>query len=786
MNERIEQLRQESQNIHPSVSIERALLVTAFYREEAGKHSTPVMRALNFKNLCEKKTVYIDELELIVGERGPRPKAVPTFPELTCHSAEDLRILDSRPMTSYRISAEEIQTYEREVIPFWQGRSMRDRIFSRLPAEWKQAYEAGLFTEFMEQRAPGHTALDGAIYAKGMLDFKGEITAALANLDFRSDPEATAKAEQLQAMDIACDAAILFAERHATLAEEMATAEADPRRREELSRIAAVCRRVPALAPRDLWEALQMYWFVHLGTITELNGWDAMTPGHLDQHLQPFYAQGLKNGTLTREQAKELIACFWIKVNNHPAPPKVGVTAKESGTYNDFTNINLGGLTRDGASGVSELSILILEAADELHLLQPQASVHISANTPELFLRQACRVIRKGHGYPSVFNADAAVQEMLRAGKRIEDAREGGCSGCVETGAFGKEAYILTGYLNVPKVLELALNNGVDPLTDVQIGPPTGAAAQFASFDQVYAAFEKQLAWVVDLKVRVNNFIERMFADYSPAPFLSVVIKDCIAKGRDYYAGGPRYNTTYIQCCGIGTVTDSLSALGTHVFTEKTVGMPELIDALARNFQAEEALRHRLRNKTPFFGNDDPRADAIMQRVYHSLFSAIDGRPNTKGGTYHLNMLSTTCHVYFGRMLGATPDGRLAGTPESDGTSPSHGADRCGPTAVIHSLSKMDQVKSGGTLLNMRFLPSALASEGDLEKLAHLIRTYFRMGGHHIQFNVVDTATLRRAQAEPENFRDLLVRVAGYSDYFVDLDLHHQEEIINRTAHSGE
>ena len=786
MNERIEQLRQESQNTHPSVSIERALLVTAFYREEAGKHSTPVLRALNFKNLCEKKRIYIGARELIVGERGPRPRAVPTFPELTCHSAEDLGILNSRPMTSYRICAEEIRTYEREVIPYWQGRSMRDRIFSRLPAEWKKAYEAGLFTEFMEQRAPGHTALDGTIYAKGMLDFKREIAAALAHLDFRSDPEATAKAEQLKAMDIACDAAILFAERHATLAEEMASAEADPRRREELSRIAAVCRRVPALPPRNLWEALQMYWFVHLGTITELNGWDAMTPGHLDQHLQPFYAQGLEEGTLTREQAKELIACFWIKVNNHPAPPKVGVTAKESGTYNDFTNINLGGLTREGASGASELSSLILEVADELHVLQPQASVHISDKTPERFLREACRVIRKGRGYPSVFNADATVLEMLRAGKRIEDAREGGCSGCVETGAFGKEAYILTGYLNVPKVLELVLNNGVDPLTGEAVGPPTGAAAGFGSFEQLYAAFEKQLEWVVDLKVRVNNFIERMFADHSPAPFLSVVISDCIAKGRDYYDGGPRYNTNYIQCCGIGTVTDSLSAIDTHVFAEKAVDMPKLTDALSRNFQGEEGLRQRLRNRTPFFGNDDPAADAIMQRVYHSLFSAIDGRPNTKGGVYHLNMLSTTCHVYFGKMLGATPDGRLAGTPESDGTSPSHGADRCGPTAVIHSLAKMDQVKSGGTLLNMRFLPSALSSESDLEKLAHLIRTYFRMGGHHIQFNVVDTVTLRRAPAEPADYRDLLVRVAGYSDYFVDLDLHHQEEIINRTAHSGE
>jgi formate C-acetyltransferase len=784
MNERIRKLREESIGAQPSISIERARLVTDFYRENAGKYATPVLRALNFKNLCEKKTIYIGDSELIVGERGPRPKAVPTFPELTCHSAEDLRILNSRPMTAYAVSAEDIRTYERDIIPYWQGRSMRDRIFSRVPAEWRQAYESGLFTEFMEQRAPGHTALDGTIYRKGMLDFKAEIAERLAALDYLNDPQAADKAEELEAMAIACDAAIIFAERHAALAETMAGAERDTGRKAELEHIAAVCRRVPARAPRDLWEALQMYWFVHLGTITELNGWDAMTPGHLDQHLQPFYERGLADGTLTREQAKELVSCFWIKVNNQPAPPKVGVTARESGTYNDFTHINLGGLTADGQNAVSEMSYLILEVLDELHLLQPQASVHISAKTPDRFLKAACRVIRKGYGYPSVFNTDAVVMEMIRVGKTVEDAREGGCSGCIETGAFGKEAYLLTGYLNVPKVLELALNNGVDPLTGGQVGPKTGDPLSFASFDDLYAAFEKQLDWVVDLKVRVNNWIERLYARHAPAPFLSMVIHDCIAMGRDYYDGGPRYNTNYIQCCGIGTVTDSLSAIQSHVFDQKSLGMQRLLGALARNFEGEDLLRHTLKNKTPFFGNDDDRADAIMRRVYDSLVAVIDGRPNTKGTVYHLNMLSTTCHVYFGRMLGATPNGRPAGAPESDGTSPSHGADRRGPTAVIHSLAKMDQIKSGGTLLNMRFLPSVLESESDLDKLVQLIRTYFRMNGHHIQFNVVDTDTLRRAQAAPDDYRNLLVRVAGYSDYFVDLDRHHQEEIISRTAQS--
>jgi formate C-acetyltransferase len=565
----------------------------------------------------------------------------------------------------------------------------------------------------------------------------------------------------------------------------MAEQTTDARRRDELLRIARVCRHVPAHAPHDFHEALQMYWFAHLGTITELNGWDAMNPGHLDQHLRPFHDRGLADGTLDRESAKELLSCLWIKFNNHPAPPKVGVTARESGTYNDFTNINLGGLTREGDDAVSDLSYLILEVVDEVHLLQPQSNVQISARTPDRFLKAACRIIRKGYGYPSVFNADTVVAEQVRSGKSVEDAREGGTSGCIETGAFGKEAYLLTGYFNTPKVLEIMLNNGVDPASGRQIGPRTGDPRHFTSFDELYAAFETQMRHFVDVKTEVNQYIESMFARYCPAPFLSVLIRDCIEKGRDYYDGGPRYNTTYIQCCGIGTVTDSLSALRTHVWETGILDMDTLLDALARDFDGDEPLRQRLLNHTPKFGNDDDHADDLMRRVYASLFASIDGRPNTRGGRYHLNMLSTTCHVYFGTRVGATPDGRLACLPISDGTSPAHGADRNGPTAVCRSLGKMDQVKSGGTLLNQRFLPQVLEGEEGVNKLVSLIRTYFRLGGHHIQFNVVGTETLRDAQAHPEQYRDLLVRVAGYSDYFVDIGRDIQEEVIERTTQAG-
>ena len=781
-SERVKRLRDASFDQHPCISIERALLETEFYRENEGKLPMPVLRGANFKHLCENKTLYIGKDELIVGERGPFPKAVSTFPELTCHTRHDFEVLTTRAQQNYTVASADMDIYEKEVEPYWRGRCMRDKLFERMPEAWNLLYEAGTFTEFGEQRALGHTSLDNLIYQKGALDMKKDIAEARAKLDFINDPEATAKDEQLQGMDISCDAVIIFAERHADLAEKMAAEEKDETRKAELLKIADVCRWVPAHAPRDFWEAVQMYWFVHLATITELNGWDAMSPGHLDQHLAPFYAKGLADGTLTRDQAKELLACLFIKVNNTPAPPKVGVTAKESGTYNDFTNINLAGLKRDGTDGSNEVTYICLELFNELRLLQPQGNIQVSERTPDNVIRAAARVFRNGMGYPSVFNADMVIQEQMRVGKTLEDAREGGTSGCIETGCSGKEAYLLHGYLNTPKLLEYALTNGVDMLTGKQVSIKTGELSEFKTFDDLYAAFEKQMAYVVDTKIGVDNYLRYQYATNMAATYLSCVIRDCIEKGKDYYNGGPRYNSDYIQCCGIGTITDSLSAIKKHVYDEGTYTLEELVAAMKDNWEGHEAMRLTLWNKTPFFGNDDDYADDIMRRVYDSLFKTIDGKHSILGPTYHLNMLSTTCHNYFGQKLAATPNGRFSGMPESDGTSPSHGADRHGPTAVVKSLGKMDQVKSGGTLLNQRFLPSVLAGEEGIEGVKNLIRAYFKLGGHHIQFNVVDEATLRDAQAHPDNYRGLLVRVAGYSDYFVDLDNYQQEEIIARNA----
>jgi formate C-acetyltransferase len=785
MTERVARLRQRSLDAVPILSSERAELMTAFHRENARLLSAPMRRALAFRYLLERVTVYIGPDELIVGEKGPAPKAAPTYPELCCHTLGDLEILDTRDKTAFGVSDDVRAVYAREIIPFWRGRTLREAILCQMTGDWLAGYEAGLFTEFMEQRSPGHTVLDDKLYRIGLRGLLDEIARALEALDFLGDPGAYARQEQLRAMAVCAEAVIHLAHRYADDAEALAQAEADPARRAELARIAAVCRHVPEHPPRDFHEALQAYWFVHLGVTLELNPWDAFSPGKLDQHIWPYYQRGLAEGALTREQAEELLQCLWCKFNNQPAPPKVGVTAEESGTYTDFAQINLGGVRPDGSDGVNEVTYLLLDVVEEMRLLQPSASIQVSQKNPDAFIKRAGRIIRTGFGQPSVFNNDLVVQELLRQGKTILDARQGGTSGCVETGAFGKENYNLTGYFNLPKVLELTLHNGADPRTGRQIGPRTGDPAEWATFEDLMAAFEAQLNHWVDVKVRGNQVIERLYAEQMPAPFLSVLIDDCIAKGRDYHDGGARYNTSYIQGVGLGTMADALAAIRHQVYTEGTLALPALVAALDADFAGQERLRQQLLNRAPKYGNDDDAADDLMRAVFEAYYRAVEGRPNTRGGVYRINLLPTTVHVYFGAMTGATPDGRKAGAPLSEGISPVQGADRRGPTAVIRSAAKMDHVRTGGTLLNQKLTPQLLRTEEDLDNLVHLVRAYFGLDGHHIQFNVVDAATLRAAQADPASHRNLIVRVAGYSDYFCDLGRALQDEIIARTEHSS-
>ena len=782
MTERIRKLREQSLNAENRISAERALLITEFYQSGmADAEPVPVQRALAFKYILEHKYICVNEGELIVGERGPAPKATPTYPEICIHSLQDLEILNDRPKVSFKSDETTRAAYRDIIIPYWKGKSNRDRIFQNLPQEWKEAYTAGVFTEFQEQRAPGHTALGIKMFRTGLLDLKEEIAESLAKTDLVNDPEGVDKRDELRAMDIVCDAMIRYAERYVERLEELAAEEKDPVRKKELEKMAAICRRVPAHAPTTVHEALQHYWFIHLGVVTELNPWDSFNPGRLDQSLYPLYKKQLEEGTVTQEEVYEMLQSFWVKFNNHPSPPKVGVTAEESNTYTDFCLINVGGVKEDGSDGVNEMSYILLDVIREMRLLQPSSMIQVSKKNPDRFIRAAVEIIKTGFGQPSVFNTDALVQEMLRAGKDVRDARNGGCSGCVETGAFGTEAYILTGYFNLPKILELTLNDGFDKRTGKQIGLKTGTATDYRTYEELFAAYKAQVQHFMRIKLTGNNIIERIFMKYMPVPFLSVLIEDCIRNGKDYMCGGARYNSSYVQGVGLGSITDMLTALRYHVYDKKTIAMETMEKALANDFKGFEELQYQLVYHTPKYGNDDDYADEQEVQVFDMYYDVLSGHKSPRGADYRVNMLPTTCHVYFGKVTGATPDGRNAWKVLSEGISPVQGADTNGPTAVIRSAAKIDHIKTGGTLLNQKFTPSLLSTEEGCNNLVHLIRAYFRMDGHHIQFNVVDADTLREAQKHPEDYRDLIVRVAGYSDYFNDLGEDLQNEIICRT-----
>ncbi|MDP8208032.1 MAG: glycyl radical protein [Candidatus Electryonea clarkiae] len=785
MNQRIQRLRQLSLEATPTISLERAELITEFYKnDDAQGVSAPVARALAFKHILRNKSISIDKDELIVGERGPVPKATPTYPEICAHTQQDFRILNDREKISFSVDDKTFKYQDEQVFPYWSRRCIRHRIMESMEPEWLTAYESGIFTEFMEQRAPGHTVLDDKIYKKGFLDFKEDIYASINKLDFDHDPMAFDKHEELKAMAITADAIIEYAERHSECAQSLAEEEDNPERKKELMKIARICERVPAHAPSSFHEALQYYWFVHLGVITELNTWDAFNPGRLDRHLLPFYRADLESGDLTEDDARELLQAFWIKFNNQPAPPKVGVTAEESNTYTDFCLINLGGVDSNGNDAVNELTYIILDVIEEMRILQPSSMIQLSKKNSDRFLHRALKIIKTGFGQPSIFNTDAIIAELIRQGKTVEDARNGGASGCVETGAFGKESYILTGYFNLTKVLEITLFNGINPVKNKKIGIETGDPANFSSFDDMFEAFQKQLNHFINIKIKGNLVIERLYATMLPAPFLSILVDDCVKQGIDYNAGGARYNTSYIQGVGLGSLTDCLSAINEHVFVRKTLGLDELISMMKENYDNNEEFRQILMDETPRYGNDNDKADSIMRRIFEAFFEAVDGRPNTKGGNFRINLLPTTSHVYFGSVLGAMPDGRKRGEPLSEGISPVQGADRHGPTAVIKSAAKIDHIRTGGTLLNQKFSPQIMESEEGITKVGQLVRSYFRMDGHHIQFNVISAETLRAAQREPWKYRDLIVRVAGYSDYFVDLVEDLQDEIIRRTEHN--
>ena len=782
LSPRIQSLRENFLAARPEIFAERAVLVTESYKETEGL-PIEIRRAKALEKILSEGTIKIRDGQLIVGCKTPKIMGSPLYPEIACDWVEEeLDTIGQRKEAPFFVSEETKEELRTKVFGYWKGRQVYNRIMELLPQEVVDAADEGMLFNYYLNRSIGHITVEyEKVLKKGLKGIKQEVKQELRNVDYES-PGCLEKIHLLQAMLIVCDAAVQFAERHAVKSRKLAAQEDDPDRKAELERIAEICKWVPSNPARTFHEALQAFWFTHLILNLETNSY-AIGPRRFDQYMYPYYKRDLDEGRITREEAKELLMCLWLKLNELTVA-KEGATAKASITYNDFQNLNLGGLTAEGRDATNELSYLCLEVTSELELPQPQVSVLISRKTPDDFLLKASEVIGKGFGMPAVFNADELITSLLHKGVSLEDARAYGCvNGCVEPVVQGKDKMASSGYINLGKCLELALNDGVNPLTGTQLGPKSGDPKTFASFDEVIEAFRKQMAHAIKLKLIYDGIANGVYAKFCPVPFTSLLINDCIKKGRDYHNGGAHYNLPMICGVGTGTVADSLAAIKKFVYEDQKIPMSELLEALKVNWEGQERLRQLLINRAPKYGNDDYYVDALAYQVVSMFCDELSKHHNAEGMPYTANMIPTTTHIYFGDRTGATADGRKARMPLSEGISPVQGQDKNGPTAVVKSLAKLDHAKCSGTLVNMKFHPTALSGEEGLKKFAALIRTYFDLGGHHMQFNVISADTLKTAQKHPEQYRNLMVRVAGYSDYFVCLSRDLQDEIISRTEH---
>ncbi len=779
--ERVARAVRRTQTAVPELFPERALSATRSWRETEGEPLV-LRRARMFQRILDEHPVVIQDGEIIVGMKTRRPRGSPVFPEINCAWVErDLDRLSSRASTPFAVSDDTKRILRDEVFPYWRGRQVYDRLIEAVPPDDWRADERGVLYHYFRSRTIGHINAGYAkVLARGMAGLQADVAQVLASLDPR-DAATLERRGFLEAVDIACDSLVRFARRYAAEARRLAAQETDGARRAELLQIAAVCDRVPNHPARTFHEALQSFWFVHLGLNLETDG-HAFGPGRFDQYLYPYVRRSLDTGALTQDEAQELLDLLWVKFDEITLAKDSG-ESQTSSSYPEFQNLNIGGLTRDGRDATNELSYMCLAALERTRLPQPGLSAQVSSRTPEAFLLRCCELLRQGMGMPAIFNSDVLVLGMVNRGKTLADARASSLNGCVAGYCDGKDRMASTGYFNLAKCLELALSNGVDRSTGERLSLPTGDPSSFSSFDEVVAAFRAQVAYFVDMKVRYDNVVREVYATSCPVPFTSAVIDDCIERARDWHAGGAHYNIATMSGVAIGTVADSLAAIRTHVFEQESCTMDRLADALARNWDGCEPLRLQLVNRTPQYGNDDDRADSLAVRVQQIFCDEVERHRDPQGAPYWVDLLPTTAHIALGELTGATPDGRRAGEPLSEGVSPVQGHDRRGPTAAANSVAKLDHARTNGTLLNMKIAPDSLRTDGQLARLAALIRGYFGQGGHHVQFNIVDRTVLEDAMAHPERHAGLLVRVAGYSDYFVLLSPDIQREILSRTEH---
>ncbi|MBQ3553715.1 MAG: glycyl radical protein [Clostridia bacterium] len=828
--ERITKLVENLFLAEPRIEADRAVLLTESYRQTEGQ---PMIkrRAEAFRHILEHIPITIRPEELIVGSTTIRSRSCQVFPEYSFEWLEsEFDTIATRSADPFQIS-EETKATLREVYKYWKDKTSSDLATSYMAPEALLAIEHNIFTPGNYfYNGVGHVTVDyGKILRSGFNGVIREAEAELAKCKV-SDADYATKHEFLESVIITSKAAITYAARYAQEALKEAEACTDPRRKQELLMIAQNCVNVPAEGAKSFYEACQSFWFVQMLIQTESSG-HSISPGRFDQYMYPYYKADLDSGKITREDAQELIDCVWVKLNDM-SKARDEASAKGFAGYSMFQNLIAGGQTSEGVDATNDLSYMTIEASMHVMLPQPSLSVRIWNGTPHDFMIKAAELTATGIGLPAYYNDEVIIPALVSRGLTLADARDYNIIGCVEPQKSGKtDGWHDAAFFNMCRPLELVFSNGVDK--GVQVGPATGDVAQMKSFDEFYNAYKKQMEYFIGLMVNADNAIDMAHAERCPLPFESSMIEDCIGRGKSAQEGGAIYNFTGPQGFGIANMADSLYAIKTLVFEEKKFTLAELKEALANNYGKEvpventqelcegivrELLKqgveldeeqiakicrmvsggglggdaskyeaiHEMIEAVPKFGNDIPEVDAFARDVAYTYTKPIEKYKNPRGGQYHAGLYPVSANVPLGAQTGATPDGRYAYTPVADGVSPSAGRDVKGPTAAANSVARLDHfIASNGTLFNMKFHPSALAGRAGLESFTSLIRAYFDQKGSHIQFNVVSRETLRDAQAHPENYKTLVVRVAGYSALFTTLSRSLQDDIINRTEQSG-
>jgi formate C-acetyltransferase len=758
------------------IDLVRARLSTEAYRQSEGK-PMPLRRAGMLLHLVRNMPIAIRADEVIVGNRSLEPRMGVIAPEGAVNwIVAELETLPTRPQDPFNITAGQIKELREEIFPYWRGGTLEDIVEARLTDEVKVAVKGKAFKLNQTDHAQGHILPDVPAWLRyGIGGLRAQVRAA---------QQANPKADAVfyESAFIALDAASEFIERYAKLADAQLKAETDRARQDELAGISSACHWLAENPARDFREALQAVWFLLVLLQIESNA-SSFSLGRLDQYLLPYLERDLDSGALSLAEAQELLEYLWLKCNEI-------VLLRSSSSARYFAgfpigfNITTGGQTADGRDATNMLSFMCLRAQANLCMTQPNLSIRIHEGSPQDFLETAAFVISKGSGMPQVFNDEVIIPGQMQRGVSREDAMNYAVVGCVELSTPGKAlGWSDAAMFNMARILELTLFGGADPKSGAQIGLRTPPLNEIASFEHLQACYDKQTEHFVGLMVEGCNIVDRIHAEVLPSPFLSLVIQDCVARGVDVTAGGAHYNFSGVQGVQVANVADCMAALELAVFNEHWVTGQQMLDALRGNFAKQEILRQRLVNCAPKYGNDDDRVDRFAHDWANRYSDLVGVHPTVRGGSYQPGFYTVSAHVPMGAVVGATPDGRLAGAPLADGgLSPSAGQDVKGPTSVLNSVSKANlSLASNGTLLNMKFLPTFFEGERALANFVSLLRGFSSLHVPHVQFNVVSAQTLRDAQLNPAEFRSLVVRVAGYSAYFVELDRDLQDEIIRRT-----